>query len=563
MRHRLAKAGMRSISNVVDITNYVMLELGHPLHAFDARAIDGDRLIIKLASPGEALITLDGVERKLTGEDLIIYDRAGPTSMAGTMGGARSEVSPTTTDILMEAAMWDPPTIMYMSRRHDLRSEASTRFERGVDPALSEEANRRASALVAELAGGQVLSGSIDEVARPHVDSTLELRLSDVGRVLGAGFDSETIADALGRLGMTVTGDDPLTVVVPSFRVDVTRPIDLVEEVARIHGYGSFEPTLRLGSAGGLTPVQTRERLLYTAIARAGIDQAVTLPFVGEPDLVALGLAEEIPHLVRVRNPLRDEEARLRPTLLPGLLGSLRFNISHGNQDVALFESGTVFRAEPDGFDPRLPKQTQRVAWAITGAFGPSVIGQEPLLADADVSLALVRVVGTILGLDVDLAQGKSPGYHPGRTADVLVAGEVIGTAGELDPVAVRHFEIGARVAIAELDLAALTGVPGLVESVAPSVFPFVDFDLSFVVPDDLPIGRVRDALLAAGGDLMESCEVFDVFRDASLDEGTHAVAFHCRLRAADRTLTNDEMQPVRESMIDAARSLGARLRGA
>ncbi|HEU4894670.1 MAG TPA: phenylalanine--tRNA ligase subunit beta, partial [Acidimicrobiia bacterium] len=237
MRHRLHKLGVRSISNVVDVTNYVMFELGHPLHAFDADTIAGDRLVVKRAVSGETLETLDHVTRELTPDDLIIYDEAGPTSMSGTMGGARSEVSETTTRVLMEAASWDPPTIMHMWRRHDLRSEAATRFERGVDPSLADTANQRASAMVQAIAGGEILDGAVDVITVPFAPWTIELGLEDVTRLLGSGFDAGSVRQILERLGLGVDGSDPMEVTIPTFRPDLTRPADLVEEVARIHGY--------------------------------------------------------------------------------------------------------------------------------------------------------------------------------------------------------------------------------------------------------------------------------------------------------------------------------------
>ncbi len=282
VRHRLRKAGMRAISNVVDVTNYVMLELGHPLHAFDADTISGGRLTVKRAEPGETLETLDGELRSLTAEDLIIYDSEGPTSMSGTMGGARSEVSESTVNVLMEAASWDPPTIMYMSRRHGLMSEASTRFERGVDPNLTERADARAAAMVVELGGGEVLEAVIDEIAVEVNPVQVDLTLGDVERLLGPGFTIEQVSSILTRLGMSVAGTDPMVVTVPTYRPDVTRPADLVEEVARLHGFQRFGATLPTGPGGGLSAEQKRARLLTSALVGLGMHQTVTLPFVNQ-----------------------------------------------------------------------------------------------------------------------------------------------------------------------------------------------------------------------------------------------------------------------------------------
>jgi phenylalanyl-tRNA synthetase beta chain len=563
VRHRLRKAGIRSISNVVDVTNYVMLELGHPLHAFDADSIVDRRLVVKRAEPGETLVTLDGEERVLGAEDLIIYDGAGPTSMSGTMGGARSEVSPDTVNVLMEAASWDPPTIMYMSRRHGLRSEASTRFERGVDPNLTDAANARAAAMVVELAGGEVPEGVIDEVGTVVDPVTMTLTPIDVERLLGPGFSTEEVRGILSGLEMVVEGGDALTVTVPTFRPDLTRPADLVEEVARIHGYERFEATVATGPAGGLTPEQRRLRILHRALAGAGLSQAVTLPFVNPDELVTVRPGDH-GALLRVVNPLREEEATLRPSLLPGLLSAMRFNLSHGAQSVALFETARVFRAEPAAADPRLPEQVDRLAWAMVGPVGPSTLDVEPYPADAAVSLALVRHVLAVLGHDDhEILPEDAPGFHPGRSAAVKLGGEPVGHVGELGPRAARALGLQMRVAVAELALDPLLAPVERIQARSPSVFPHVDFDLSFVVSSELAVADLIRATVEAGSGLVESARVFDVFRGAGVDRGSRAVAVNYRLRADDHTLSNEEVKPVRLAMITAAESLGARLRGA
>ncbi len=562
VRHRLRKAGVRPITNVVDVTNYVMLELGHPLHAFDADAIADDLLVVKRARSGEKLVTLDGEERMLGPEDLIIYDGEGPTSMSGTMGGARSEVSEGTVNVLMEAASWDPPTIMYMSRRHGLRSEASTRFERGVDPNLTDEASARAAAMVVELAGGDVSEGLVDEIAKPLEPLRVELRARDVEHLLGPGIDSGEVAGILTRLGMGVEGSEPMTVTVPTFRPDVFRPADLVEEVARIHGYERFGATVPTGPAGGLTPEQRRMRRLISTLVGAGVSQAVTLPFVSMEGLEALG-HEDSSTLLRVTNPLREEESVLRPGLLPGLLVAARYNIAHGARSVSLFETGRVFRAKPDESDPRLPLQIDRLGWVAVGAVGPSVLGAESHDANADVSLALLRRVMTVLGHeDHRIAAAPAAGFHPSRSAQVSLAGTVIGHAGELSPRAARNFDLPGRVAVAELDLAPLLAPVASVVVGSPSVLPHVDFDLSFLLPVEVPVGDLVRATVEVGSDLVESARVFDVFDGPGVAEGHRAVAIAYRLRPLVRTLTNEEVQPVRLAMIAAGDGLGARLRG-
>jgi phenylalanyl-tRNA synthetase beta chain len=563
LRHRLHKIGLRPVSNVVDVTNYVMFELGHPLHAFDADTIQGNHLVVKRASEGETLETLDHVNRKLSTDDLIIYDEAGPTSMSGTMGGVRSEVSDETSRILMEAASWDPPTIMRMWRRHDLRSEAATRFERGVDPNLADIANQRASAMVAELAGGEIPEGAVDEVAVETKPWTVGLSLDDVTRLLGPGFEPDRVKGILERLGMTVVGTDPMTVTVPTFRPDLTRPADLVEEVARVHGYEKFDATLPTGPAGGLTPQQVRQRELRRALTGIGLNQAINLPFVSVDGLRDLGLETDGSDILTVKNPLRDEESMLRPTILPGLLNDLRYNQSHGNASVALFESGKVFFPDPDPNEPRLPHQYDRLGWALVGDIGIVSLDGARESADGSVSLAIWRHLAEALGIDAELAPGSHSAFHPGRTAAVRVGGEAIGHVGELAPAAARAYEIEGRVAVAELDLAPLLEPvpPALARN--PSGFPHVDFDLSFLVAEEVPAQSLVEATSRAAGELMEQARVFDEFTGGSVGDGHKALAIRYRLRALDRTLEQKEIGDIRSEMIAAAATIGATLRGA
>jgi phenylalanyl-tRNA synthetase beta chain len=562
VRHRLHKVGVRSISNVVDVTNYVMFELGHPLHAFDADTIVGDRLVVKRASPGETLETLDHVVRTLSEGDLIIYDDAGATSMAGTMGGARSEVSDKTTRVLMEAASWDPPTIMNMWRRHDLRSEAATRFERGVDPNLADVANQRACAMVQRLAGGEVLEGAVDVVTVDIRPWTVELTMDHVTQLLGEGFDPAEVRSILERLELEVEGVDPFIVTIPTFRPDLTRPADLVEEIARIHGFDKFDATLPTGPAGGLTAEQRRLRRVLTTLTGIGLSQAINLPFVSVEDLTALGLETDSSELLTVKNPLREEESKLRPTILPGLLNGLRYNRSHGNTSVALFEFGKVFSSEPSREDPRLPTEFDRIGWAVIGDVGIEKMGEAFVTADATVSLAIFRHLADALDLDVEIESATRPGFHPGRTAQISVNTVVVGHVGELSPMAVRYFELEGRVAVAELDLDPLLAPVAPTLAVAPSVFPHVDFDLSFLVPAETPAKALIDATTGST-DLVEWARVFDEFTGDSVGEGMKALAIRYRLRAPDRTLEQREIGAIRDRMIEAAASLGARLRGA
>jgi len=450
-----------------------------------------------------------------------------------------------------------------MSRRHGLMSEASTRFERGVDPNLTEQATARAAAMVVELGGGGVLEEAIDEIAVELHPAQVDLIVADVERLLGPGFTGDQVTGILTRLGMTVEGSDPIRVTVPTYRPDVTRPADLIEEVARLHGYERFGATLPTGPGGGLTSEQKRARRLTSALVGLGMHQTVTLPFVNRAELAKLGWTDTT-RLLTVTNPLREEEGTMRPTMLPGLLDVARHNFSYGMSEVALFEMARVFLAEPWSEDPRLPEQQSTLAWVIVGGVGPRHLGQEPPTADAQVSLSVLRHVMAVLGhREFVVEPAEAPGYHPGRSASVQLGNAHIGHVGELSPRANREFDIPGRVAIGELDLQALLARVDPVIGVSPSVFPHVDFDLSFLVPAGVAVGRLLEVTTGAGAELMESAQVFDVFLGPGVDEGSRAVAIRYRLRSADHTLTNEEVSPVRQDMITAAEDLGARLRGA
>ena len=391
----------------------------------------------------------------------------------------------------------------------------------------------------------------------------VDLTLADVERLLGPGFTTDQVSGILTRLGMTVDGTDPMVVTVPTFRPDVTRPADLVEEVARLHGYEQFGATLPTGPGGGLTLEQKRARRLTSALVGLGMHQTVTLPFVKQADLTNLGWTDTA-RLLTVTNPLREEEGTMRPTMLPGLLDVARHNFSYGMSEVALFEMARVFLAEPWSEDPRLPQQKSTLAWVIVGGVGPHLLGQENPTADAHVSLSVLRHVMAVLGhLHFEVEPADAPGFHPGRSAAVRLGESIIGHVGELSPRANRNFEIPGRVAIGELDLQPLLARVAPVIGVSPSVFPHVDFDLSFLMPADLAVGRLIDATTGAGADLVESARVFDVFVGPGVDQGSRAVAIRYRLRSTDHTLTNEEVSPVRQDMISAAEGLGARLRGA
>ena len=561
MTERLRKAGIRAISNIVDVSNYVMLEMGHPMHAFDADAIAGDQLEVRWAAPGEVLETLDGSERKLSEKDLVIVDRDGPTSLAAVMGGARSEVVDTTSRVIMEAASWDPPTVMYTSRRHDLRSEASARFERGVDPNLAPDANARACKILQQIAGGTILETVIDVNPNPVAELTIELHESDVTRLLGEEFTIGKSAALLRRLHLQVVDGDPLAVTVPTYRPDLTRPADLVEEIARLADFDTFAESVPTGPAGGLLIEQKRSRLVHNILRGLGLTQAINLPFVSDMELGVFSddtSGDVTPDVVTVRNPLRDDQSKLRQSLLPGLLRNLRDNRNRGQDSVALFESGRVFFARPLADDERVPEQPVRLAAAIIGPYGADGLAKSTAAADATTALALAGSISDALGVPIERRQSSRAGFHPTRSAELFLAGSPIGFAGELHPDVADLFELGGRVAILEIDLDPVVAEHPSVQMQQVSTYPFVDFDLSFEVALDASAADLVAATRQASR-LVETASIFDDYRS---DNGERAVAIRYRLRASDRTLDSAEIAAERNRMIEKAADQGATLRG-
>lgn len=562
MAQRLVKAGVRSISNIVDVSNYVMLELGQPTHAFDRDKVADGHVIVRAAADGEQLVTLDGVERKLTAEDLLVADVKQGSSLAGTMGGLDSEVSPSTTTVLIECASWDPPTIMRMSRRHGLRSEASARFERGVDPNLPPLAADRMAELIAAHAGGTVVGGIVDNYPEPVQPLHLSLPVSEVERILGIRISPDDVAGLLRRLSFTVSGQDPLAVEVPTNRPDVTRPIDLVEEIARLHGFDNFPSRVPTGGDGGLSIFQRRLRTLRLVVRGHGFSEAHTSTFMGRADLAALGLSPDDHRslAIEIKNPLHDEESLMRTTLIPGLLQSARFNVAHGLSCVALFEVGKVFFNQESPELGTVPEQPDVLAFVEVGSGGSIDVSGAGRSVDVFSGMALWRSIARQMGLaSYELRQSEIPGLHPGRGAYVVLDGATIGHIGELHPAVARSFDLPGRVLVGELDLPALVTDPGPWTLTEPSVFPASEFDLSFEVESSTAAATLRAGATAAIADLIESVEIFDEF----LRDESKAIGLRVRLRAIDRTLTADEVGDARLRIVAAvAAATGATLRG-
>ncbi|MEU6859839.1 phenylalanine--tRNA ligase subunit beta [Glycomyces sp. NPDC046736] len=593
MAKRLTQAGMRPLGLAVDVTNYLMLELGHPLHAFDLDALKGG-LVVRRADAGERLTTLEGVERALDAEDMVICDETGPLSLAGVMGGLTSEVAEGTRNVLIEAAQWDSVSIARTSRRHKLTSEASKRYERGVDGAISLLAAQRAADLLVEYGGG-TLQPEVADVDRRAGREPIVIPVDLPSRVVGVDYDRETVIAMLEAAGCevvggvvkegTVEGGDVLTVVPGSWRPDLTDPVDLVEEVARLDGYGRIPSSIPRAIAGtGLSPAQRRRRRVARALADNGFVETYTFPFVSRGRADELGLDEKDPQreAVAVLNPLDDAAPLLRSTVLASLVNAVRVNLSRGAKDLAVFEEGLVFKpaegwtelesvALPVSKRPadelieaairRLPVQPRHVAAVLCGQAVPAGVDAPGRAVDWSDAIEAAEIVAEAAGVRLEAAQGEAAPWHPGRCAELIVDGLVVGHAGELHPEVCERLGLPKRTAAMELDLSALP-LPDLAPAPVVSHFPATLIDVAVVVAESVPAGDVEAALRDGAGELLDSLRLFDVYRDAKLGEDRKSLAFKLELRAADRTLTNEEGVAVRDAAVAvAAERFGAAIR--
>jgi len=583
MQRRLHLAGMRPISLSVDVTNYLMHELGQPLHAFDRRGLSGP-VGVRRARPGERLTTIDHVDRELDPDDVLIADASGPLSLAGSMGGLTSEVAPDTTDLVIEAAHFAAGPIARLGHRHELSSEASRRFERGVDPSLPPVASARAVQLLVELGGGTYVGKA--EVDLPRDTPAITLPATLPGRVIGVPYDRATVVRRLTDVGCAVAGDDPLAVTPPSWRPDLVDPYDLVEEVVRLEGYDAVPSMLpSTPAARGLTADQRRERAVSRALAAAGFVEVISYPFHGAEVLDAFGVAadDERRRLVRLANPLSDQLPYLRTTLLPPLLQALRRNLGRGSFDLALYEMGRVFLERPGApaaprppvnrrpspeelaaLDQALPGQPMHVAAVLTGArelpgwWGP---GRDAVWADA---VAAARAVAAAVpGRELTVEAADLPPWHPGRCAALSIDGQRIGYAGELHPRVTAAMELPARTIAMEMDLSALlAGHAEIVDAPRVSTFPPATQDVALIVDDAVPAAEVEAALRGGAGELLESLRLFDVYTGAQIGPDRRSLAYALRFRARDRTLTSEEASAARDAAVaEATRRTGAVLR--
>ncbi|MFT4041919.1 MAG: phenylalanine--tRNA ligase subunit beta [Gordonia sp. (in: high G+C Gram-positive bacteria)] len=582
VQKRLLVAGVRPISAIVDVTNYVMLELGQPLHAFDADKVTG-AVTVRNARAGEKLTTLDGVIRALDPEDVVIADESGPIALAGVMGGQATEVGPDTSRVLLESATFDPVRVFRTGKRHKLTSEASKRFERTVDPEITVAASDRGTGLIVEFAGGRVAAPLAEYRVDTPAAAPINIAADEPDRTAGVTYPVGTTAARLREVGCVVTGTDPLQVIPPSWRPDLTGRADLVEEVVRLEGLEDIPAVVPSAPGGrGLTPQQRRRRSIGRTLALDGYVEVLPYPFLPAGVFDQWGLAADDPRrrTSRVLNPLEADRPELNTTLLPGLLEMVSRNIARGQRDLSLYAIGQVVlsgdnvtpvaaidvtRRPTDAqivqLDASLPAQPLYVAAVVTGLRDPAGPWGPGRPGDYLDAFEAARAIGRAAGVEVELAAATFDPWHPGRCAAVIVDGAVVGHAGELHPSVLERAHLPQRLSAVEIDIDAL-GLTSALPAPHVSVFPAVLQDVAVVVAEDVPAADVRRLLIDGAGELLEAIELFDVFTGDQVGAGFKSLTFALRFRADDRTLTEEEANAAKLAAVArAADGVGARLR--
>jgi phenylalanyl-tRNA synthetase beta chain len=561
LKTRLEASGIRSINNVVDVTNLVLLELGQPLHAFDYDLIEGRKIIVRPAKEGESIGTLDGIERTLTREDLLICDAQKPVAIAGVMGAANTEISGLTRNILLESAYFNPVMVRRTSRRANLRSESSYRFERGVDPNGVVRALDRASELIRRLSGGRVARGKIDVYPNPIMPKELSLSTGRVNSVLGAEIESDGIRQILEGLEIKAlnTKDGEISFRVPTFRVDITREIDLVEEVARHYGYNSIDATLpavRMKTEG-VKKEKAIEGRLKDVLTSLGFLEVINYSFE-DPEFLGLFSKNEP---LRILNPLNKEGSVMRTNLIAGILRNVIFNLSHQVRDIRVFETGRVFIPGEN----RLPLEIRKIAGAVTGKRQVDIWDKEEF--DFFDLKGILERVFEVFSISEGVRFEEAPQIrflHPGKSAKALLGGEEAGFFGGLHPEFQERLGISKRVYIFEIDLDKLSSsVKGVEKRFRPlPKFPSVRRDIALVVDESVAVGEVLNEIKKVESSLIEDVNVFDVFKGEPVGKGKKSIAVSMILRASDKTLTDEEANEAQAKALKRLESaLGAELR--
>ncbi len=538
MREYLYGAGVRPINNIVDITNFVMLETGHPMHAFDLSKVKDHQIVVRRANQGELLTTLDGKQYQLRDDMLVIADAENATGLAGIMGGEESEITEGTTDVLFECAAFDRASIRVTSRTLGIRTEASGRFEKGVCARTTMEALDRACMLVNMLECGSVVPGTYDHYPRPEAEQIIEAEVDRVNRLIGLSIPGEEMEDLLERLGFEVTLDEGvLYCTVPEWRMDLVSDADIAEEVLRLYGYDKIPSTLMSGvtTAGKRSDRQVLLDKAKNALIGMGFYEALNFSFISPKWLESLSLPEGDPRLnpIMIRNPLGEDTSAMRTTLVPSMLGTLSVNLSRGNGEVRLFEAAPVFSEGVTDSTPPAPA-TEKLSLCL-GMTGEKV----DFYAARDAVLCLL----TGFGIEPAVTAGGDPFFHPGRKAVLKVGDEVIAQVGEIHPDVAERFGIEARVCVAEVNLYMVPGFKKEIAGVKPlPKFPPVTRDIALVMDEEVEVGPLMAAIKKAGGKLIDKVSLFDIYRGLQLGPCRKSVAFSLEFRAPDRTLTDEEI---------------------
>lgn len=553
MRQRLRSAGVRPINNIVDITNFVMLEYGQPMHAFDYRQIKGGIINVRLAKDGETITTLDGVERKLDDKMLVIADCEKPVAVAGVMGGEFSGIMDDTNTIVFESAMFDPTSVRLTAKRLGMRTEASSRFEKGLDAQNTLNALNRACRLVEILGIGEVCDDYIDINNSNYTPTTIKFEPDWINGLLGTNIDRQFMVDTLRKLDFKVDGD---IITVPSYRADVEQKADIAEEVARFYGYNEIPTTMPSGAGtrGGLTPAQKFEKNVTQNLLALGYTEIATYSFISPKyyDKIRMPADSPLRNSVKIINPLGEDTSIMRTTTLPSMLETLSRNYSNRNLAARFYELGTVYFPRGKG---QLPDEKIKIT---LGSYGES---EDFYAIKGDVEELFEK-----LGVDPEICEfipcSDNPAFHPGRCAKIIVGGEEIGIIGEIHPEVQANYEIDTRVYTAVIDEASLmkNAVQNKTYTPLPK-FPSTDRDIAVLCDEDIPVMELEKAMKSAAGKVIEKIELFDIYRGKQIPEGKKSVAFSIVMRAADRTLTDEEADTAVKKVINALEKLGATLR--
>lgn len=568
LQRYLRLAGMRPINNVVDITNFVMLEMGQPLHAYDLTLLSGPEIRVRRARPSERIHTLDGTERALTDEMLVIADAEGAVGIAGVMGGQSTEIHDATRTILLEAANFNAANVRRTSRALGLQTEASLRFEKGLDPHLPIKALARAAGLVAELAGGKPSCAISDVHTTLPEERSIPLRPERVNALLGTDLSVTDMKWLLRALHFSVEVSDAnwLSVKVPTFRSDITREVDLIEEIVRLHGFDRVEPTLPKSSGvrGKQSAAMEQFDLLRSRLSGAGLDEVLTYSFMNPVSLQHLGLPEEDPAMqaIQILNPIAEEMSLLRTTLVPNLLELVSRNVRRQVTSLHVYELGSIYTPESLPLEAQ-PDERPTLGVAMVGEAQRTGWGERPRDVDFFDMKGIVEAVLQTLGVSGSFQPGTHPALHPGRSADLVVDGQRVGFLGELHPAVLERFEIDRRAYVAQVDLEPLLGRAQLPVATQLPRHPAIRRDLALLAPIDLPAQTIANTIAAVGAPLLRRLELFDVYQGAQVPEGYRSLAYALEWQTPERTLTDQEITAVQQRILSQLeQEYGVRVRG-